>query len=349
MMLSSKKSFTMSESKQAIWLVLLTVLILSAYISLNSEFSNSSMADPFVQEFLSDGTEEEEEEEKDKELRLHEKMELDTKHKIVSKNNNNNNNKKNKRQQLVDAIHFLGERHSGTNWIYDHLVECFGYEMMPLRSLSRFKHWFQFENPKRIHAKRALILAQFRDPYDWVESMREIPHHAPVHVGLEWKDFVLKPWTMDRWGADLNITDMEGQICGQSFRYNEIIPCDMDLFWSHKTIYPTPPRYEMKHGGSGEPYESIVDLRADKIRNFLSTRHYEHVHDLWVLQYEELVENGTEPLLRRLEEVTGIKAKCEAFAPQQRKTKILDPKFVRWMNKYADWKAERMIGYERRH
>ena len=35
----------------------------------------------------------------------------------------------------------------------------------------------------------------FRDPYDWIEAMRERPHHAHEHIGMEWKDFVTMGWT----------------------------------------------------------------------------------------------------------------------------------------------------------
>ena len=33
------------------------------------------------------------------------------------------------RSPLVTAISLMGERHSGTNWIADHLTKCFGDEL----------------------------------------------------------------------------------------------------------------------------------------------------------------------------------------------------------------------------
>lgn len=43
----------------------------------------------------------------------------------------------------LDIISLLGERHSGTNWITDHLQECFGVRIKVRDEYTRCKHWFQ--------------------------------------------------------------------------------------------------------------------------------------------------------------------------------------------------------------
>lgn len=254
-------------------------------------------------------------------------------------------------QKSIKEIHFLGERHCGTNWIYNHLRDCFGQQIPVLRHLSRYKHWFQFDNPKRLQSKNSsLVIAQFRNPYEWVEAMRQVPHHAPLHINLQWHDFVTKPWTMPRWGIDLEIPNelKDKPICGQSFTFNETIPCHPDIFRTGKDIFPTPPHYELRHDGSGIPYESIIHLRRDKILNFLNISNYEGISDLWDVQYEEFVDNGTDDILRRIENVTGLKAQCKPIPAQvYKKRKDLDPEFVQWMNQNVDWDVEKKIGYQK--
>ena len=78
----------------------------------------------------------------------------------------------------VESIRLLGERHSGTNWITDHLTDCFGQDLPVKVEYARFKHWFQIENSTRVPSKSSIVISMYRDPYDWVWAMKERPHHA---------------------------------------------------------------------------------------------------------------------------------------------------------------------------
>jgi hypothetical protein len=46
-------------------------------------------------------------------------------------------------RQERPTIHVLGERHSGTKWITQHLEECFNHTADIRRGLTRWKHWFR--------------------------------------------------------------------------------------------------------------------------------------------------------------------------------------------------------------
>ena len=215
--------------------------------------------------------------------------------------------------------------------------------------MSRYKHWFQHEDETTPKAE-TLVIAQFRDPYYWVEAMRKKPHHASVHMFLEWKEFVTKPWTMDRVGLDLEV-DPNNVTCQQNFKYHEINSCNEKPFpegyftwkqhWSERR-----PIYEMKHGGSGEPYLNILDMRADKIRNFLDTKNFFNVQDHIVVRYEELVSKGTKFIIEHIEEQLGKKAHCEPTPAQPgRKVRELEPEYIEYITKHMDWEAEALIGY----
>ena len=107
-----------------------------------------------------------------------------------------------------------------------HLRECFNSSLttgIPVRRrLSRYKHWFQYNNPKA-YPHDTLVLAQFRNPYDWLKAMEHVPHHSPEHISKHWSVFLSKPWTMDRIGSDLLLTGNE--TCQENFHYRDIISC----------------------------------------------------------------------------------------------------------------------------
>ena len=173
-----------------------------------------------------------------------------------------------------------------------------------------------------------------RDPYYWVDAMRRKPWHATEHFGLNWKDFVSKPWTMDRVGLDLEIdgvvvdTASSGNdprpnvTCQENYQYHQIVSCiafpfPKDHYFMFKgeskkqrnMFERSRPFYEM-HYDTGKPYDSLLELRRDKILNFLSTTNYSHVRDHVVVNYEKLIREGTGFLVKYVEAATGAKATC---------------------------------------
>ena len=113
-------------------------------------------------------------------------------------------------------IILLGERHSGTNWITDHLKECFqgkapaaaaaalegntttttttaaaannnaatatAVTVTVTNEYTRYKHWYQEDTIPRNNNTIIVVIVLFRDPIDWIEAMRYEPHHAHDHI-----------------------------------------------------------------------------------------------------------------------------------------------------------------------
>jgi hypothetical protein len=75
------------------------------------------------------------------------------------------------------------------------LAKCFPTLNVQPR-LVRWKHWFQHDLPHTDGSPQeaTLVIAQFRNVYEWIEAMRKVPHHAPLHLRKRWKAFVTKPW-----------------------------------------------------------------------------------------------------------------------------------------------------------
>jgi len=257
----------------------------------------------------------------------------------------------------VKSISILGERNSGTTWLYEHLGLCFNHTVPVRRRLTRYKHWFQHQtNRTDRQYEHSLVINEFRNVYDWTEAMHQVPHHAPNHIGLPWKQFVTSKWTMDRFGKDLEMADSDkiGRVCQEDFFYNDIITCNQrpypDGYWnsSHKHRYSEhQPFYEMRNDGSGRPYDNILQLRAAKIYNFLSVVDFPWVEDMWVIRYESLLAEGTRSLLEAVEKATGVKAQCIAAEAQNRRKRTIDSKMMKWLTENVDWETERLIGYSK--
>ena len=184
--------------------------------------------------------------------------------------------------------------------------------------------------------------------------MHERPHHAHSHMNLPWREFVTKPWRGPRKLNDYHLlkesgsyevvnTDM-GTSCVSNYTWNEVIPCSTEDF----TIIEGYARYmyELMHDGSGRAYSSIVDLRREKILNFLTMEKMQGVKSFHPTRYEDLYKLGTAGLLQILEKETGKKAKCEPMEGKGViKHKNVPKAFVEWMNEYVDWEVERLVGY----
>ena len=253
------------------------------------------------------------------------------------------------------SLHLLGERHSGTKWMTEHLMECFGEDIQIRKGFSAWKHWFQKENN---HVGNAVVVAQFRNPYYWVEAMNRFPHHSPEHFDLDWKTFVTKPWTMDRYGEDIQFdgateaTIDENIMCRtcDSLAPYEVIPClanwtiiqELD---SEEGRRITDAFYEMRHDGSGQPYDSILELRRDKIKNFLQVANFPNVKETYAVQYDEMVAEGTDLLISSLEKALGVKAKCSPHPGGKSSKRTLDTDFVEYLRDHIDWDAEALIGF----
>eukprot|EP00980_Cylindrotheca_fusiformis_P019636 scaffold6821_cov127-Cylindrotheca_fusiformis.AAC.10 len=250
----------------------------------------------------------------------------------------------------VRQISILGERNSGTRWTFGHVGECFNHSIKVTTTFTRYKHWFQFNDPKR-YKHKTLVIAQFRNPYTWLKAMQKVPHHSPAHLEYRrdkhWKKFLSTKWTMERIGTDRWPNQTEP--CQQFFEWKDIRSCQIlplpkesyrEIKYSNDK-----PFYEMRNDGSGEPYDNIMEMRSDKIRNFLSVKNYEGVVDAWYLQYEHLVRHGTKQMIDNIAEITGVEPMCEPYPPQDRKTRTIDPEMAEFINTHLNWTVEAMIGY----
>lgn len=248
----------------------------------------------------------------------------------------------------IKTISLIGEHNSGTTWTFKVLQQCFGELFTIKNRLTRHKHWFQFDDNKKHN--QTLVVAQFRDPYQWVLASMEKPRRSPAHSNMDWKTFLTTKWTTEREKSDEKFANETGKVCKERFKYHEIVSCAPEPYpgeYFSKKGSNRSPWYEMRNDGSGMPYDSILDLRRDKIVNHIQTvANFPFVSAVIGVRYEELVRKGTSELIREIESKTGEKAHCEATPGQIRPQRVVPDEMAKWMNERVDWSTEALIGYK---
>lgn len=252
------------------------------------------------------------------------------------------------------SLHLIGERHSGTKWMSAHLQKCFS-NVRFTNNPFRWKHWFQDDSIHKFGNERFVVVAQFRNPYTWTEAMRTFPHHAPLHFHLDWPEFVTRKWTMPRYAEDLEFMGWTAD----TSRNAEVKACESGEFLPHQVIPCNANRravstrgigmmalYELRNDGSGKPYDNILDMRREKIENFLNVADFERVQDVYVVRYEEAKLFGTKKLIEQLEEALGQKASCSPVQGDKNFRERKIPKMFRgYLKTHVHWETEAKIGY----
>lgn len=184
--------------------------------------------------------------------------------------------------------------------------------------------------------------------------MHKVPHHSPAHLEYtaedQWENFLSKPWTMERIGIDR--WPNQSEPCQQFFEWKDIISCQRypipkeEIGNEHK-FSNHQPFYEMKNDGSGKPYDNIMELRTDKIRNFQTVKDYEGVSAVLTMQYEYLLSKGTQEMLNQISELTGIQPNCKPYPAQNRAARSLRPEMKAYIDTHLNWTVEGWIGYHK--
>lgn len=263
----------------------------------------------------------------------------------------------------IDQIVVLGERHSGAEWLVERLARCFPTVQVRY-GFSRPGKWFQ-SLPGSI--PQTLLISVFLNPHDWVELMRQNPINAPAHKDMEWSEFVLSSWERERSDQDKSLSDTTHANCSYGFYFEEVIPC-MTQRDPQSDSFPLYELHPVTSGAfAGDPYSNILELRADKIRNFLGAATFEGVVDSIIVHYEDLVWDedyrhlskpypGISGLLEEIDDRTNLIPdesagwvnddedyfKASALGVGTMK---LDPYFVHWMDEHVDWDVELLVGY----
>ena len=269
----------------------------------------------------------------------------------------------------VRHVHIVGERHSGTKFLTNELQACFPrhtrYSFRVHRDFVRSKHFFQ---PLLWAAdlEASWVVVVVRDPVDWLAAMREKPYHSPAHVAgwnetsvvpLSWYDFLQRSWTLpnvDAWETHGENIPPNNQLCQDNFRRHEVVPCSYNASsgqlgdrWTRGFA----PVYELQRDHSGQPFASIVQLRTEKLVNFvleIPLVMSSSLAGLLIVRYEDVLQNGTRFVLDQLGDLLDVStAQCRATPPQPNRGRRVVPADVRaYLRTHLDANVERLVGYD---
>ena len=212
----------------------------------------------------------------------------------------------------------------------------------------------------------------------------QVPRDYPSHMNVTWLEFLTKPWAMRRPMRDDNIEYINSteRICQYHFKYNEVVPCKLDdlkmgkreradyrrdrhkregwikeyaPIWgtenfepSHNQTGVSSPCYELKVNGSGEPYESVIDMRRDKLENHLAVANWSWVKGHEIAMFDRMSDQSyVSSFLRRIEKQIGLNATCDNIPSPKWKSKKsnVSQEFMDWITKRVDWEIEAQVGY----
>jgi hypothetical protein len=284
---------------------------------------------------------------------------------------NNNNNQ-------IREVHILGERNSGTKFITQFLQQCYPSTISGIkvhRDLIRSKHFFQPIWPLHDFT-HSLIVVVVRDPIEWMAAMRENPYHSPSHIHgftkngnvipLPWSKFVNKTWTtesttIDRTLQGINRTNAQ---CPYKFRYHEVKPCILTVKSLRGPPWYLPiskmrgyaPVYEQRRG---KPYDHLLQLRSDKIVNWvLQIPLIMQIGGFILVRYEDILTHGNGFFLKQVNAIIHNRSidsqndqplpdHCSIIEPQPDRIgkRYIPPAFKEWISHNLDVETERLLGY----
>eukprot|EP00752_Nemacystus_decipiens_P001324 g1314.t1 len=231
--------------------------------------------------------------------------------------------------QNLKYIALIAERHSGSTWMLKFLQDYFrGLNITVTATLCTWKHWFQdrihqdIQDGKRhcrerqlcpacLDIEHTLVIAMWRNPYDWISGMQKIPWHSQAHQGVEdLSTFMTMPWTMKpeaekRARADALTKARDQAPCIDNFLPWEVLPCEP---MNDASIYELDPE--------GQTYGNVYELRKAKIRDFNAVKLWAPYYEK--ILYEDMLEgDGLKVWLKSLETIYGLSGNYKSVPNQE--------------------------------
>ena len=244
------------------------------------------------------------------------------------------------KKSKIRGAQIFGERNSGTNYLRKLMRDNYkDFEVLAGNKGFGWKHgdignpWkFYKENNKlfthKIHDYKkegdgVLFLVIYRNPFTWLQSMNNSPHHAPEMFNLNFSDFLRKKWCCyyGPMGADMDENE--------TVRMSIVKP--ENLF---------------------EEYDNVLELRKDKIRIFESFP--SKLKNVCFVRFEDLLKDP-EKIIKKIAKIYGfeLRGKFENITEDkfgQGKYKAKKYPDIRYSDyqfilNNLDWDLEKTAGY----
>lgn len=203
---------------------------------------------------------------------------------------------------------------------------------------------------------------------------RSIKKSYVRHDVLDWKEFVDRPLYLRGYHDDdgeklqkdgATTSTASGLVCQKGYAPKTISPCRRNVYYvpnqlkgipsvflRHLPFAANDPVYD-KNTTNGKPFENLLQLRAMKVKNFLSIPERWELAGIGFIQYDSLLGNGLKPLVEDISRALGINSNdndiaCPSLPHFEKSPYNLTVGFRDWITNSALWDVESLIGYHRR-
>jgi hypothetical protein len=136
-------------------------------------------------------------------------------------------------------------------------------------------------------------------------------------------------------------------------KFHEVMPCRFDPgTLPDRLVRTQQPVYELRRGGvNDEYYQNILELRADKIVNFvLEVPLLQDLGGYMAVRFEDLIQNGTRSFLEQVGKMVGIQDLPPACHPQEPRPDRIGRRNIpeglkQWVEDHLIRRTERLLGY----
>lgn len=239
---------------------------------------------------------------------------------------------KNENRKEIDRFFVIGERCTGTNYLYSLIINNTELIEKPLGH-KHFPPWYELEQSYyRGHpsyytfenTENYLFLIIFRNPYDWARSFHLQPHHSDSPLAnIPFSQFIRMEWIMN----------LDNSIYIEYFK-NPFLDADPE---------------------TGLLFHNIFALRSAKIKNMLEI--YHRAPNVYYINYETL-RDFPEQVINEIAELYHLQLKVP-FSPvttykgmkQQKEYKPkeyipISEEDLEYINSELDEGLENQIGYQ---
>lgn len=239
----------------------------------------------------------------------------------------------------IDYIQIYGERNSGTNYV-EQILQHNLEGGIQVGFKYGWKHGFiDLDNILKFDTRSTLFLFVTKDPYSWLVSMNNKPHHAPHLYNLNFSEFIRSEWcSYNGMGYEQRALDLINN------------PLRKDEEMMHE-----------RHPETGERIRNLPELRNLKNASFLSLK--KEVHNFYHIRYEDILENPSD-LLERLSQNYTLRFRSDVYIPtghyglnpnqvftkqlyykRREYFEVVSIEDLYFINNEIDWSLERRLNY----
>jgi hypothetical protein len=221
--------------------------------------------------------------------------------------------------QQIKHIQLYAERHTGSKWFEDCIKQYLVIHQY-LFSLG-WKHFFpNIYMLDGTNLNEYLFIILSRNPYDWIKSMHENPHHA--HISLKNKtlnEFITLPW--------ISI-------------HEKVLNKQNGLYQEKEMLFERNPQTLLS-------FSNIIEMRNMKNQYFINLKNI--VPNIKFIRYEDIC-------MDIVKVMSGISEEFKIYKTNRKTTYNSIPKFekqideesLEFINKNINWELEEFLGYKKK-